>query len=98
MMTKKRNEISSVTVPIDHYKLNNVISQEKVVFTITKQDNRIKAIPLLSKEALLSTGLPEKLEFVYSNYCIVAANNMEEETLNAIKQIILELEVQDYFD
>lgn len=97
-MTKKRNEISSVTVPIDHYKLNNVISQEKVVFTITKQDNRIKAIPLLSKEALLSTGLPEKLEFVYSNYCIVAANNMEEETLNAIKQIILELEVQDYFD
>ncbi len=97
-MTKKQNEISSVTVPIDHYKLNNVISQEKVVFTITKQDNRIKAIPLLSKEALLSTGLPEKLEFVYSNFCIVAANNMEEETLNAIKQIILELEVQDYFD
>ena len=96
-MTKKQIEISSVTVPIDHYKLNNVISEE-VVFTITREDNRIKAIPLLSKEALLSTGLPEKLEFVYSNYCIVAANNMEEETLNAIKQIILELEVQDYFD
>ena len=97
MMTKKQNEISSVTVPIDHYKLNNVISEE-VVFTITREDDRIKAIPLLSKEALLSTGLPEKLEFVYFNYCIVAANNMEEETLNAIKQIILELEVQDYFD
>jgi len=97
MMTKKQNEISSVTVPIDHYKLNNVISEE-VVFTITREDDRIKAVPLLSKEALLSTGLPEKLEFVYSNYCIVAANNMEEETLNAIKQIILELEVQDYFD
>jgi len=96
-MTKKQNEISSVTVPIDHYKLNNVISEE-VVFTITREDDRIKAVPLLSKEALLSTGLPEKLEFVYSNYCIVAANNMEEETLNAIKQIILELEVQDYFD
>ena len=96
-MTKKQNEISSVTVPIDHYKLNNVISEE-VVFNITREDDRIKAIPLLSKEALLSTGLPEKLEFVYSNYCIVAANNMEEETLNAIKQIILELEVQDYFD
>ena len=96
-MTKKQIEISSVTVPIDHYKLNNVISEE-VVFNITREDDRIKAIPLLSKEALLSTGLPEKLEFVYSNYCIVAANNMEEETLNAIKQIILELEVQDYFD
>jgi hypothetical protein len=98
MMTKKQNEISSVTVPIDHYKLNNVISGEKVVFTISREGNRIKAIPLLSKEERLSTGLPEKLEFVYSNYCIVAANNMEEETLNAIKQIILELEVQDYFD
>ncbi len=98
MITKKQNEISSVTVPIDHYKLNNIISEEEVVFTISREDNRIKAIPLLSKEALLSTGLPEKLEFVYSNFCIVAANNMEEETLNAIKQIILELEVQDYFD
>jgi len=97
-MTKKQNEISCVTVPIDHYKLNNVISEEEVVFTITRQDNCIKAIPILSKEALLSTGLPEKLEFVYSNNCIVAANNMEEETLSAIKQIILELEVQDYFD
>jgi hypothetical protein len=98
MITKKQIEISSVTVPIDHYMLNNVISEERVVFTISRESNRIKAIPVLSKEALLSTGLPEKLEFVYSNYCIVAANNMEEETLNAIKQIILELEVQDYFD
>jgi hypothetical protein len=95
---KKWNEISSVTVPIDHFLSNNVITEEPVVFTISREDNRFSAIPLLSKEELLSTGLPERLEFVYFNYCIAAANSMEEETLNAIKQIILELEVQDYFD
>ncbi len=95
---KKANEISSVTVPIAHYNPNDVITEEDVVFTISREDNRFKAIPLLPKEELLTTGLPEKLEFVYFNYCIVTANSMEEETLNAIKQIILELEVQDYFD
>ena len=94
---EKANEISSVMVPIAHYN-RDVITEEDVVFTISRQENRFKAIPLLPKEELLTTGLPEKLEFVYFNYCIVAANSMEEETLNAIKQIILELEVQDYFD
>jgi len=94
----KPNAISSVRVPIAHYNRNDVITEEDVVFTISREDNRFKAIPLLPKDELLITGLPETLEFVYLNYCIVAANNMEEETLNAIKQIILELEVQDYFD
>jgi len=95
---KKANEISSVTVPIDHYKLNDVITEEPVVFTISRENNHFKAIPQLSKEELVTTGLPEKLEFVYFNHCIATANSMEEETLNAIKQIIQELEVQDYFD
>jgi hypothetical protein len=95
---KISNEISSVTVPVAHYKPNNVITEEAVAFTISRQNNRFKAIPWLTKEERLMTGLPEELEFVYYNYCIIEANDMEEETLNAIKQIILELEVQDYFD
>ena len=95
---KKLNEISSVTVPIAHYQHDDVITEEAVVFTVSREDNRFKAIPLLSKAELITTGLPAKLGFVYFNYCIVAANDMEEETLNAIKQIILELEAQDYFD
>ena len=95
---KKTNEISSVTVPVAHCKANNVITEEAVAFSISRMNNRFKAIPWLTKEERLQTGLPEELEFVYCNYCIVEANDMEEETLNAIKQIILELEVQDYFD
>jgi len=95
---KKPNEISSVTVPVAHYQSNDVITEEAVVFSISRENNRFKAIPWLTKEERKQTGLPEELEFVYYNYCIVEANDMEEETLNAIKQIILELEVQDYFD
>jgi hypothetical protein len=95
---KNPNEISSVTVPVAHYQSNDVITEEAVVFSISRENNRFKAIPWLTKGERKQTGLPEQLEFVYYNYCIVEANDMEEETLNAIKQIILELEVQDYFD
>ena len=56
---KKANEISSVTVPIDHYKLNDVITEEPVVFTISRENNHFKAIPQLSKEELVTTGLPK---------------------------------------
>ena len=95
---KMPNEISSVIVPLTHYRTNDVITKEAVAFTISRQNNRFKAIPWLTKEERLQTGLPEKLEFVYYNYCIVEATDMEEETLDAIKQIILELDVQGYFD
>jgi hypothetical protein len=50
----------------------------------------------MSKKERLK-GLPEYLEFVYVSHSIASANNMEEEPMNAIKQIILELEVQDPF-
>ena len=95
---KKTKEISSVTVPVAHYGLDNIITKESVVFTISRENNRFRAIPWLTKEERKRTGLPEELEFVYYNYCIVDANDMEEESLDAIKQIILELEEQDYFD
>ncbi len=95
---KKPKKISSITVPVTHYQSNDAITEEAVVFSLEIENNRFKAIPRLTKEERKQTGLPEELEFVYYNHCIVDANDMEEETLNAIKQIILELEVQDYFD
>jgi protoporphyrinogen oxidase len=95
---KTTNEVSSVTVPVTYYKPNNVTTEEAVGFTISRNNNRFKAIPWLTKEERKQTGLPEELEFVYYNYCIVEANNMEEVSLNAIKQIIQELEALDYFD
>ena len=93
----KTDKISSVTVPVAHYQTNDVITKKDVVFAISRENNRFKAIPLISKESRLMTGLPEELEFVYFNYCIIEANNMEDDTLAAIKQIIIELEVQEYF-
>jgi len=95
---KTTNETSSVTVPVTYYKPGNVTTEQAVAFTISRVNNRFKAIPWLTKEERKQTGLPEELEFVYYNYCIIEANNMEEDSLNAIKQIIQELEVQEYFD
>lgn len=88
-------EIPIITVPLTHYRLNDVISGKDVDFKIYRENNQFKAIPLLSNDERLSTGLPEELFFVYADRCITDASDMEEESLSAIKQIILELEVQD---
>lgn len=89
------NEIPLVTVAVLHYQLNNICTKGNVDFKIYREENKFKAIPLMSKHERLATGLPEELIFVYFNHCITAANDMEEESLNAIKQIILEMEVQE---
>jgi hypothetical protein len=89
------NEIQLITVPVIHYGPNDVITKEDVDFQIYREANRFRAIPLMAREERLTTGLPEELVFVYVSHCIASANDMEEESLNAIKQIILELEVQE---
>jgi hypothetical protein len=88
-------ELSSVSVPVIHYWSHNVATEETVDFTVYREDDWFKAVPLLSKEQRITTGLPEELIFVYFNYCIADANDMEEDSLNVIKQIILELEGQE---
>jgi hypothetical protein len=87
-------EIPLITVPVIHYMRYDAISKQDVDFKVYMENNRFKAIPLMSEEKRLLTGLPRELQFVYSNHCIASANDMEEESLNAIKQIILEMEVQ----
>ena len=89
------NEIPLITVAVIHYQQNNISTKENVDFKIYRKENKFKAIPLMSKHERLTTGLPEELAFEYFNHCITAANDMEEESLNAIKQIILEMEVQE---
>jgi hypothetical protein len=88
-------EIPLITVPISHYRPHGIVSREDIDFKIYRELNRIKAIPLISEEERLITGLPKELFFVYANRCITA-DDMEEESLNAIKQIILELEAQQF--
>lgn len=89
------NEISIISVPIVHYRENHILTEEEVDFKICRDQNRFRATPLLSKEERATTGLPEELRFVYAVRCIVDANDMEEESLNAIKKIIQELEVKE---
>jgi len=88
------NEIPLITVPVIHYK-QDLTTEEDVDFKIYREENRFRAIPLMSKQERLTTWLPEELVFAYANHCITMANDMEEESLNAIKQIILELEVKE---
>lgn len=88
-------ELPLITVPVTHYKPNNVVVEKDVDFKIYRQDKQFKAIPLMSKEDRLMTGLPEELVFAYFSHCITTANDMEEESLNAIKQIIQEMEARE---
>ena len=89
-------EFFSIAVPVKHYRPDNSITKEQVQFKISRQDKEFTAIPLMSKEERLTTGLPKKLEFIYINPCIASANDMEEDSLDAIKEIILELEGQEF--
>lgn len=93
MITLK--ELPAVTIPVDHYWPDDVITREPVSFVIFRDNASLKAVPLLSNEERLTTGLPEELRFVYINDCIVEANSMEEEPRRVIKEIILELEAQE---
>ena len=89
------NEISYVTIPVAHFRDFNVITNEDISFQVLRVDDWFKAVPQVSFSERKATGMPEELFFVYANHVVVAANNMEEETMNVIKNIILELEVPD---
>ena len=89
------NEIPLITVQIMHYRQNGITVGEDVDFKIYREGNQLKAIPLMSKEDRLTTQLPEELVFVYVDHCITAASDMDEESSDAIKQIIQELEVKE---
>lgn len=82
-------------VPVTHYRSHDDVGQEIVTFAVFKENEWFKAVPDLSLEKRLTTGLPMELVFLYANYCVVNANDMEDDALTAIKRIILELEAQE---
>lgn len=88
-------ELSSVMVPVAHYRSHDDVRQEVVAFTVFQENEWFKAIPALSVEQRLMTGLPTELIFLYVNYCVADANDMGDDALAVIKKIILELEVQE---
>ena len=58
------NEIPIISVPIVHYRENNIPTEEEVDFKICRDQNRFRATPLMSKQERVTTGLPEELNFV----------------------------------
>ena len=89
-------ELTAVTVPVTIYDLQDKATERLVSFTIFRENGWFRAVPVLSTEERLLLKLPGAMVFLFSNYCIVDANDWEEETLAVMKQIILELEVQDF--
>jgi hypothetical protein len=67
---RKLNELASIAVPIVHCQHDAVITEKAVVFTISWEGNRFKAMPLLSKEELATMQLPAKSEFVYFHFVL----------------------------
>lgn len=89
------NEISSLTIPVDYYGADHKEQQKDVRYRIYQQDDWFKAIPVLSADERKEAGLQETLVFICIDHTVVAANHMEEESLAIIKQIIMQLEVQE---
>lgn len=89
------NEISMITIPVAHFRQLDVITHEDVSFRVFREDDWFKAVPQISGDERKTTGIPPELVFVYQHRVVQAANNMEEDSLNVIKNIILELEDMD---
>mgnify|MGYP003581255278 CR=1 FL=1 len=88
-------QIALVTIPVPHFRLYDQVTVEEVSFRIYRNGDCFKAIPQTVNADYKLSGLPKELWFVYTNYVVLEANNTDDETLNVIKKIILELQVQD---
>lgn len=84
-----------MTIPVAHFRPFDVITNEDISFRIFRDDGWFKAVPQTSTEECKLSGLPKELIFGYANHVVLAANNTEEEAMKVIKDIILELEVQE---
>ena len=95
LITEITEQIAVVIVRVPHFRLDNNVTVEDVSFAVYRNSDSFKAVPQTTCDDYKLSGLPEELLFLYTNYVILEANNMDDETLNVIKNIILELQVQD---
>lgn len=95
MATEITTQVALVTVPVPHFRLYNQVTIEEISFQVYRTGDCFKAVPQTTYDDYKLSGLPEELAFLYTNYVVLEANNMDDETLNVIKNIILELQVQD---
>lgn len=86
------NEIASITILVPYQRGNETINQV-IPFKIFRQQQCYKAIPLISPEERILTGLSEELSFKFMDYRILPETKANKETLEAINRIVRELKM-----
>ncbi|GAA4332404.1 hypothetical protein [Flaviaesturariibacter amylovorans] len=86
---------AQITVPVTHYRPLEEATDEPVSFTVFHEGAHFRAVPSLTKEERVLTGLPGELVFCFQDQCITRANDPGDDALKVIKQILLELEARE---
>ena len=84
------NEIASITILLPFQKGNELVNQI-IPFKVFRQEEKYKAIPLISLEDRKDTGLSEELCFTLRQNRIVADAETNAAGINAINNIAGEL-------
>lgn len=86
------NEIASITILVPYNKGDETINQI-IPFKVYRDQQRFKAIPLITEEERILTGLPAEILFQFVNYTVIPAAETNEENLESINNIVRELKM-----
>lgn len=87
--------IALVTIPVPYYLTFDQAGCKDILFRVFRHDDWFRAVPETCPEEYGLSGLPVEIIFLFTPYVVLMANRTDEETMNVIKKIILELQVQD---
>jgi len=88
------NELGSVTVLISSGSGASTINQI-VPFRVYRESEKYKAIPLIEEEERKKVDLPSEFFFEFINHTIIPAKGTKEHNLDAIRNIVQELKMQE---
>lgn len=86
------NEIASVTILVPHQRGNEIINQI-IPFKVFRQQQGYKAIPLITAEERMMTGLSAELSFRLMDQKIQPETETTRQNIEAINNIVRELQV-----
>ena len=89
------NEIE-ITVLVSYQSKGETINQV-VPFRVLQEGSNYKAIPLLHQAERKQTNLPEALYFDFINHTIIPGKGIDSDSLDLVKMIIREIQIQESF-
>jgi len=92
------HKIASVHISVPYKGPGNVIKQSPVLFDVYSEEDRYKAIPVLSKDEKRVANLPDELLFAYKNGRPVSERGSMDGNFHAIEDIVRELQRQKLLD